>query len=1082
MFPLPDSPPLAAFAKSLWDREMRTAFIATTSRRGECLLRIVDSRHLDTERALVLVTQQARQSVYEALRAGDVPSILRRSERAQLWEEFNRLLQSLFALHSAGLMHRNISLESIYVSAEQDGPQFRIGDYSWTVYLHNLARYLRKDGKPRVRDQSYWTYRAPELRKSQQLGESFATDLYALGCAMAGMLCLDAQTVLLDKDASTEETDILDFVKRDRTLTELERLFFTSMLAADPSNRFENALRASEFALQIVRDYGRQGQRSISTQLTVSFDLRGETKTGKDNMAALAKWVDVEGLAPRINEFLESDLTNVDVYTSDPFRTDSENIPRLYIRGNSGIPYSLMPYNDFQRGSRNLEVAVMRALRFDPKNVPETPIARLENGVVTTRFAWEKPRAADSWAPLFVKASETIRENIGSSAADLFRDNLWRILDAEKALVARRILPVRITSSQMDQASKTITARLELRPRTFHPNYPGWPPETFERWLSSVFKERELTGFLTEEPAVEEFPASNQRVAIGGLGKDGLLEVELGEKSPATEGQDLWLKPGGIISTIYDLRKKRRALRTAHADDYLIQVLTNPEQNTVFLDPMERGELWEKILHTRPLFVVQGPPGCGKTFTATNVILTALREGIFSRILVVAQAHDPLDHLMREVRQAILEANLSPAPMTVRLAQKDKTEWGLSSTQDRDRDLSLLTKQLLQRASRWEPKEKGKQELVDAWQTLIGDELENPSPAWTDLILRSANVVFTTAMSPAIETLGNHPPFDLVIVEEAAKAYPTELLGSLRLGRNWLLIGDQMQLPPYQFNEMEAAALRILENSETHKAADENVRALIKAGLQKDIRFFGSLHESMKTSGYPFKPPGAEKPAVTLTTQRRLPPEISNLISKVFYKQPFTNATAHRVPVFLEPVSMAKNRLIWIDCPFASDSNEFRERRNRGGGFNNPGEAALVARLLAEAKLRSGRVVILSPYSGQVNLLKDTLLRNKASIASVDADAVQTVDSFQGQEADLVIVSMVRNNLSESPSSALGFLRSAERMNVILSRARCQLVIVGALRMLTAFDDPSLAFMRELDAYVRANALILTPAIVGLRR
>ena len=81
-----------------------------------------------------------------------------------------------------------------------------------------------------------------------------------------------------------------------------------------------------------------------------------------------------------------------------------------------------------------------------------------------------------------------------------------------------------------------------------------------------------------------------------------------------------------------------------------------------------------------------------------------------------------------------------------------------------------------------------------------------------------------------------------------------------------------------------------------------------------------------------------------------------------------------------------------------------------------------------------------------------------------------TVDSFQGSEADIVVVSLVRNNQHVAPLSALGFLSDFRRMNVLLSRARWQLIIVGSLSFLGTIveaakgtgNEKELSFMREM--------------------
>lgn len=105
---------------------------------------------------------------------------------------------------------------------------------------------------------------------------------------------------------------------------------------------------------------------------------------------------------------------------------------------------------------------------------------------------------------------------------------------------------------------------------------------------------------------------------------------------------------------------------------------------------------------------------------------------------------------------------------------------------------------------------------------------------------------------------------------------------------------------------------------------------------------------------------------------------------------------------------------------------------------------------------RRPTLAVLSPYAAQVALIKDSIRRaprgdlahlREFATAREGGELVGTVDAFQGSEADLVIVSLVRNN-ARAGGSALGFLRDRRRMNVLLSRARSQLIIVGSLAFL----------------------------------
>jgi superfamily I DNA and/or RNA helicase len=122
-------------------------------------------------------------------------------------------------------------------------------------------------------------------------------------------------------------------------------------------------------------------------------------------------------------------------------------------------------------------------------------------------------------------------------------------------------------------------------------------------------------------------------------------------------------------------------------------------------------------------------------------------------------------------------------------------------------------------------------------------------------------------------------------------------------------------------------------------------------------------------------------------------------------------------------------------------------------------------------------VGVLSPYAQQVQQLHKALgptlrqgLRYRQSLTagSESVRRAHTVDSFQGNEADIVCISMVRNNRNKEPGKALGFLSEAERMNVLISRGSRLLVLAGCWEFFQKNlefvdpDDPDLGHLKRL--------------------
>jgi hypothetical protein len=157
-----------------------------------------------------------------------------------------------------------------------------------------------------------------------------------------------------------------------------------------------------------------------------------------------------------------------------------------------------------------------------------------------------------------------------------------------------------------------------------------------------------------------------------------------------------------------------------------------------------------------------------------------------------------------------------------------------------------------------------------------------------------------------------------------------------------------------------------------------------------------------------------------------------------------------------------------VEQPLATD------RRGFGGGWENGFEARVVLgflrELLTAAKVRP-RMAIMSPYRAQISvfakLIKDYRIPGIADLLS----NLHTADSFQGKQADIVVVSLVRNNLvtpghdGAGARDGIGFLLSPERSTVIFSRAEKMLVVVGCIRHFKKFQGtPMHTVATEVEA------------------
>lgn len=268
----------------------------------------------------------------------------------------------------------------------------------------------------------------------------------------------------------------------------------------------------------------------------------------------------------------------------------------------------------------------------------------------------------------------------------------------------------------------------------------------------------------------------------------------------------------------------------------------------------------------------------------------------------------------------------------------------------------------------------------------------------------AAGTCIGLASTPAIY----QQSYDLCIIDEASKATATETLVPMARSKSWVLVGDPEQLPPF----FEDRSLTKVDGASS-------------ADLEKTML-------SIMLEGLPETNKGQ------LRQQRRMVSGIGQLISEVFYHGELENVrlnderNSNIANAFPKPVT-------WI----STSSKNFREVPS-GSSFANRGEVQIIMaclRRLSDALSRGRigvKVAIISSYAAQVRALNEALEQDTSSRRNMDIE-VNTVDAFQGRDADVCIYSVTRSNDHQQ----LGFQRERRRLNVALSRAKDALVIVG---------------------------------------
>ena len=503
------------------------------------------------------------------------------------------------------------------------------------------------------------------------------------------------------------------------------------------------------------------------------------------------------------------------------------------------------------------------------------------------------------------------------------------------------------------------------------------------------------------------------------------------------------------------------------------------------------------MLSYLPFYAVQGPPGTGKTTVAAEAVAAQLAATPAARILVSAQSTFALDNLAERIlgRIGAIDDDGEPTPWwdgaALRITSAQGTPpqgkmglWRKSSVADRraeqirKRVADQLADGVPERLEEGDPV-KVRQVLED-WQGLLnGTAGENVLPELEDRLEHAANLVFATcgtATPEAVTPGGIRDTFDWVIVEEAAKAWPTELAMPLARGTRWTLIGDHRQLPAHRRDDFE----RFL--SECVDDPDLGIRVLAerKDKIMDVFDTFRRVFRRLESDELSQREKD-DLPLHTLSTQFRMSRPIAEVVSRVFYPVAGAGPEADGLPPGMLrtgreigplplrfPTFLRGQSVVWLDT---SDDPDCATDIPT---WSNPGEAAVVADLVArinpeprpnEGEYSAEPLAVLTPYRRQADQL--SLYRHVKP-------HVYTVHSFQGREADIVIVSLVRATQrgadpAARPWESLGHLSRPDLINVMVSRARRLLVLVGSYDHFAVHDRGEAEFWarvcRAVDLY-----------------
>ena len=411
------------------------------------------------------------------------------------------------------------------------------------------------------------------------------------------------------------------------------------------------------------------------------------------------------------------------------------------------------------------------------------------------------------------------------------------------------------------------------------------------------------------------------------------------------------------------------------------------------------------MLQNENITIVHGPPGTGKTTTLVEGIVQLVKAG--EKVLVSAPSNTAVDHiakgLIRKGLQVLRVGNTSKVDEEV-FAYTPEGKLANAKQQKEIKELKKRAEEFRRMALKYKRSfgkaEREQRNLLFREVKSIRTQLKNLQAYNEEKLYREASVILGTPIG-LYDAKINHINFQTLVIDEAGQCIEPLAWCIFPLASKYVLAGDHLQLPPTVLS---------------HEAA---VMGLNQSILEVCVEAVQNIF--------------------LLDTQYRMRESIAGFSGSYFYKGLLQTA-GH--------LSNVGVHLSFIDTA-GSGYNE--KQGSNGLSLQNEGELLIAQKLIETESLDPNLTAFISPYSGQVATAKEVLPKQMR---------ISTIDSFQGQEKEIIILSLVRSN----DDGDIGFLKDYRRMNVAITRAKEQLFVIGDSATIGA--DPFYnAFLTYIEKY-----------------
>lgn len=511
-------------------------------------------------------------------------------------------------------------------------------------------------------------------------------------------------------------------------------------------------------------------------------------------------------------------------------------------------------------------------------------------------------------------------------------------------------------------------------------------------------------------------------------------------------------------------------------------------------DQPKQLEAVAKTLLAKDLALIQGPPGTGKTTVIAEIIWQTLSRDPKAKLLITSQTNLAVDNALERIKgkklvRPIRVGNIDKFEDEGKVYSNDRIKSWIQAktgskeeTQNYDNAVCQWIENVKEKCSKEEKYAKAVSKWkkgLDEKDVLIKSTFSTAYYEYVNVFAATCSECGSRNFSDTYQMTFNQnserksePEFDLVIMDEASKATPPELVLPLTLGKKVVIIGDHKQLPP------------MIDEKEFGEALEAvGAKKLIEDWTKDDYKV-SQFEKLFKNAPKNF--------VASLDTQFRMHEQIMNCISEFYSDQeelenglicgikgemniPDFNVKPSRwhglssVP-FIEP----KHHAIWVNVETPEDKV--------GTSYENEGEIKAIQTILRALTKAEGfeqyqkhfkkdedkEIGIITYYMPQMQSIRKAMypqftknewrnfeqhkFKNEFQIPF----RINTVDRFQGMERNIIIVSTVRSNKQYKEERgkkipidnnkypfALGFARELQRINVGFSRAKRLLIVVG---------------------------------------